>query len=432
MEKRIIPSDTRAEKDILGSILINQNAMHSIVDMISDKDFYEPAHAKLYKVLAEMYEGNKSIDITTVASVLKDKKIPMTPVDLAELANGVAYAGNVKEYAKIISQKRIRRDLIRASMEIQEESFENDDTENVLEGAEKKIMGIGTTSRTYTFSHIKDAVKSSQEKIDKLQSGDHDAFGVTSGFKQLDHILGGFQKSDMVIIGARPSTGKTAITLEMGLAAARDGKSIAIFSLEMSKDQVMDRIISSESRLPLWKIRNGKLTPIDKPILDEALRRLEKMEIYIDDTPSPTVLQLRAMSRRLKMEHGLDMVIIDYVQLIQTGKGDSTVQQFTEISHGLKALGRELNIPVIALSQLNRAVDAREVKIPRLSDLRETGSWEQDADVVMFLYRPDRDKQSPAIDEINVAQIHVAKHRNGPLGVVNMMFEPELATFIEK
>ena len=265
-----------------------------------------------------------------------------------------------------------------------------------------------------------------------MHHGEKGLRGVTTGFEGLDNCLSGLQKSDLIILGARPSLGKTTLTLDIARAASSTGQAVAIFSLEMSREQVIDRLIASEASVPLWRLRTGRLTDaIEFEMIQGALDRLSRHPIYIDDTPSPNILHLRAMARRLQAEcRNLSLIIIDYVQLIMPrANSENIVQQFTEISHGLKALARELNLPILAVSQLTRAVDQRDTKIPRLSDLRETGSWEQDADIVLFIYRKDRDKINPSIEEINTAEIIIAKHRNGPIGSVQVKFDPEKVSF---
>ena len=289
-------------------------------------------------------------------------------------------------------------------------------------------------SQDKKFVHIKDELKDAYERIEKLHQGDGSRLrGVTTGFSAMDNYLSGFQKSDLVILGARPSLGKTTLALDFCRAAAKSGVPVGIFSLEMSKEQIIDRFISSEAQVPLWKLRTGRLnSELDFELIQGALDRLSRMDVYIDDTPSLNIMQLRSIGRRLQAEHGLGLLVIDYVQLIQPlGSSENMVQQFTEISHGLKALARELNVPVLALSQLNRSVDQRESQIPKISDLRETGSWEQDADVVLLIYRKDRTRNEPSLEDENSASIIIAKHRNGPIGTVDVKFDPEKVTFKE-
>lgn len=304
--------------------------------------------------------------------------------------------------------------------------------EILLDEVEKKIFGLAQRSQERRFTAISEELAAAYERIEKLHQGGGRLRGVTSGFSDVDNYLSGFQNSDMIILGARPSFGKTTLALDFARNAAKiDNAPVGIFSLEMSKEQVIDRIIAAEAGVPLWKLRTGRLTAeTEFELIQQALDRLSRIPIYIDDTPGLNIMQIRSIARRLQAEHGLKMLVIDYVQLIQPfSNSDNMVQQFTEISHGIKGLARELNIPVLALSQLNRSVDSREGQVPRISDLRETGSWEQDADVVMLIYRKDKNRLEPALEEENAASVIIAKHRNGPTGTVDFKFDPERVSF---
>ena len=434
---KIPPQDLEAEKSLLGALMIDGNAIIKVADSIAAEDFYQPANAKIYAAIIELFKKSEPIDILTVTNKLKDKNL-LADVGgstyLTDLINMVPSSAHVFHYGKIVHQKKILRDLIQVSGEITEQAFNNqEDVENVLDKIEQKIFSISQKSLLPTYSLVKEHLSEAYERIEKMNRGERGLRGVTSGFVELDKYLSGFQKSDLIILGARPSLGKTSLVLDFVRNASKSGVPVAIFSLEMSKDQIIDRLIAAEAQVDLWRLRTGRLTDeIEFEMIREALDRLSTMPIIIDDTPSPTLLQLRSMCRRMQMEHGLGLIAIDYVQLITSNSNsENIVQQFTEISHGLKALAKELNVPVLAVSQLNRAVDQREIKIPRLSDLRETGSWEQDADVVMFIYRKDRDKLNPSPEEINTAEIIISKHRNGPLGTVPLKFDPEKASFKE-
>lgn len=431
------PHDLEAEKSVIGSLMLDKNAIIKIADIVNEEDFYGAEHQKIYSAVLELYEKNQPIDILTVSAKLKDRN-QLSDIGgsayLTELINFVPSATHITHYAQIIREKKVLRDLVSTSGDIFEQVFNNQENpEFLLDQIEQKIFSIGQKVRNYFFVFLKDLLTPAWERILKAQEKKDGITGVTTGFKKLDNMLSGFQKSDLIILGARPSMGKTALVLDMARSAAKAGHSIALFSLEMSKEQITDRLISTEAKVSLWRLRTGRLTDdMDYQMIQAALDRLSNMKIFIDDTPSMNILQIRSMARRLQMEQNLEMIIIDYVQLITPLRhSENTVQQFTEISHGLKALARELNIPVLALSQLNRAVDAREIKRPKLSDLRETGSWEQDADIVMFIYRPDKDKINPSIEELNTAQIIVGKHRNGPLGDVDLKFDPEKVSFEE-
>ncbi|MEK7076912.1 MAG: replicative DNA helicase, partial [Patescibacteria group bacterium] len=303
---------------------------------------------------------------------------------------------------------------------------------------EKRIFGISQLSQTQKFVHIKDELSESYERLERLHKDDGKGLrGVPTGFRKLDSLLSGFQRSDLILLGARPSYGKTSLALDMARHAAEAGHSVGIFSLEMSREQVMDRLIAAEAQVPLWKLRTGRLREeTDFELIRNALAKLSEFKMFIDDAASPTILQMRGMARRLQIEHGLDLLIIDYLQLIKPRANiDNMVQQVTEISRGLKSLAREMNIPVLALSQLSRAVDQRDDKTPRLSDLRESGSLEQDSDIVLFIARKDRDtfgskkQENLGDEEQNLTRVIIAKHRNGPLGVAKLKFDEEKVSF---
>jgi len=434
---KIPPQDLDTEKSLLGALMIDKNAIIKVADLITAEDFYQPANTKIYDAVLELFKKSEPIDVLTVTNKLKDRNLLSEMGGssyLADLINMVPSSGHIVHYAKIVHQKKILRDLIQVSGEIAEQAFDNqEDVENILDKIEQRIFAISQKSLVPTYTLVKAHLSEAYERIEKMNRGERTLRGVPSGFNELDKCLSGFQPSDFIILGARPSLGKTSLVLDFVRNASKAGVPVAIFSLEMSKDQIIDRLIAAEAQVDLWRLRTGRLTDeIEFEMIREALDRLSKMPILIDDTPSPTLLQLRSMSRRMQMDHGLGLIAIDYVQLITSqSNSENIVQQFTEISHGLKALAKELNVPVLAVSQLNRSVDQREIKIPRLSDLRETGSWEQDADVVMFIYRKDRDKLNPLPEEINTAELIISKHRNGPLGTVQLKFDPEKVSFRE-
>ncbi|BCX16210.1 MAG: replicative DNA helicase [Candidatus Parcubacteria bacterium] len=440
-EIKLPPQDQEAEKSVLGSLMIDKNAISKIADLLSAQDFYSIAHQKIYQAILDLFNKNEPIDILSVSSVLKSKK-ELEEVGgasyLGELINIVPSSAHITHYAKIVREKRILRDLISISAELQEMVFEKEvSTENLIDQAEQKLFSLSLKSTSRNFVPVKEELKEAYERIEKLHQGEKRLRGVTTGFEELDNYLSGFQPSDLIILGARPSLGKTTLALDIARAAASKGEvPVGIFSIEMSKEQIVDRLIAAEAQVPLWRLRTGRLsTEVEFELIQEALDRLSRLPIFIDDTPSPNIMQIRSLARRLQAEHGLGLLIIDYVQLIQPlNSSDNVVQQFTEISHGLKSLARELNIPVLAISQLNRSVDQREIKIPRLSDLRETGSWEQDADVVLLIYRKDKDRLETALEDENIVSVIIAKHRNGPTGTVDLKFDPEKVTFrsIEK
>jgi len=438
MNPKIPPHDEEAERAVLGSLMIDARAITKVADVLRASDFYAGAHQKIFQAAVDLFAKNEPIDIVSVTNILNAKH-ELDSVGgaayLADLINVVPSSAHIAHYAKIIKEKKIMRDLIAVSADITESVFDGSQpAANVLDTIEQKIFSLTNQTNDKNFVHIKEELAAAYERIEKLHQGGGALRGITTGFEGLDEKLSGMQKSDLIILGARPSLGKTTLALNIARAAAiRDKVPIGIFSLEMSKEQIVDRLIAAEAQVPLWRLRTGRLDmATDFELIQGALDRLSQIPIFIDDSPSPNIIQIRSIARRLQAEHGLGLVVIDYVQLIQPlSNSENVVQQFTEISHGLKALARELNVPVLAISQLNRAVDAREIKVPRLSDLRETGSWEQDADVVMFIYRKDRDKLEPSLEEENSASIIIAKHRNGPIGSVDVKFDPEKVIFKE-
>jgi replicative DNA helicase len=432
---KIPPHNEDAEKSVLGSILIDKNSIHRVADLLVPDDFYVPIHEIIYRYIIELYEKRQPIDIMSVTNILKEKKLLQEiggSSYLADLTSHVTTASHVDHYAQIVKEKKVLRDLIRTSGEITEHAFdEGQEFEDLIDGIEQKILAISQKSMPQNFIAIKDELKTAYERIEKLHAHQGAIRGVPTGFQQIDSLLSGLQKSDLVILGARPSLGKTSLALDMARNAANQGFKVGLFSLEMSREQIIDRMIAAESTVSLWKLRTGRITEEgDFQLIQSALDKLSNVSIYIDDTASPTIMQMRAMARRLQVEFGLDLLVIDYLQLVLPRRNsDNMVQQVTEISRGLKALARELNVPVLALSQLSRGVDQRDDKRPKLHDLRESGSIEQDADVVMFIYRKDRDRADIPPEEQNSAEIIIAKHRNGPLGVVELKFDPDRATF---
>lgn len=434
---RVPPQNLEAEQAVIGSLLIDKNAIFKVADVLAARDFYSPIHERIYEAIIELYEKHQPIDILTLTNYLKEKDL-LKDVGgsgyLAELTNQVTTASHVSHYVDIVKEKKIKRDLIRASAEITEQVFDlGEGIEDLLDDVEQKILSISQKSLPQNFMHVKEELKHAYDRIEKLHQGGGRIRGVPTGFPELDNILSGFQKSDLIILGARPSLGKTSLALDMARHAAMEGKvTVGIFSIEMSREQVIDRVIAAESRVPLWKILTGRISDdVEFQMIQGALDRLSGVPIFIDDSPALNIMQMRSMARRLQIEHGLGLLVVDYLQLIRPRtNSDNMVAQVTEISRSLKALARELKVPVLALSQLSRAVDQRDNKVPRLSDLRESGSIEQDADVVMFIYRKDRDFLETPPEEQNIAQINIAKHRNGALGSVNLRFDPERVSFV--
>ncbi len=433
---KLPPQDIEAELSVLGALMLDKHAVIQIADLLAPSDFYDPKNRKVYQSVIELWSRGEPIDLLTVSHDLKEKN-QLEEVGgvnyLTELVGSVPTSAHVAHYAEIVREKRIRRDLIQASSEINEKAFDEKDFEALIENAEQKIFSISQRSRPQKFVPIKDELPTAYERLEKLHRGEKGSLrGVPTQFHELDAMLSGLQPSDMIIVGARPSLGKTAFCLDIARQAAiTSGKSVAIFSIEMSREQIIDRLIASQAQIPLWRLRTGRLNDeMEFALVQQAFDELSKAKMFIDDSPSPTLLQMRSMARRLQLEHGIDLIIVDYLQLIQPRtNSDNMVQQVTEISRNLKALARELNVPLIAVSQLSRDVDKREVKIPRLSDLRESGSLEQDADVVLFIYRKDKERLDATEEEQRMAEIIIAKHRNGPVGSVKLMYDAERVSF---
>lgn len=435
-ELKLPPQDLESERSVLGALLLDKNAVIQVADSIAPSDFYETKNQRVYEAVLELFSKGEPIDILTVSHVLKEKKelASIGGVEyLTELVSSTPTSAHVSHYANIVKEQRVRRDLIQAAFEINERTFDERNFEDLLESVEQKIFSISQRSRPQKFVQLKDELPAAYERLEKLHQGEKGTLrGVATQFTELDNMLSGLQPSDLIILGARPSYGKTSLVLDIARQAATiSKKSVAIFSIEMSREQIIDRLISGQAQIPLWRLRTGRLNDeMEFSLVQQALDELSKSRIFIDDTASPTLLQMRSMARRLQIEHGIDLIIIDYLQLIQPRtSSDNIVQQVTEISRGLKALARELNVPVLAVSQLSRDVEKREVKIPRLSDLRESGSLEQDADVVLLIYRKDRDRLDTPESDKNITEIIIAKHRNGPVGSIKLMFDPEKVGF---
>ena len=434
---KLPPQNLEAEQSVIGALMLDKNAIVNVGDILRSDDFYKPAHGKIYESILKLYDKREPIDILSVTEKLKTegflKEIGGSSY-LTQLIESVPTAAHVEHYAHIVKEKKILRDLIKTSAEITENAVDStEDLETMLDSIEQKIFAISQHSFNHKFINLKDELKSAYERIEKMHGGDGRLRGVPSGFPELDNLLSGFQKSDLVVLGARPSLGKTSIALDIiRHVALQANEPVGIFSLEMSREQIVDRLIAAEAHVPLWDLRTGRLNSDDYfEFIQQAMDQLSNAPIYIDDTPSPTILQMRSMARRLQAEHGLSLIVVDYLQLIQPrASSDSMVQQVTEFSRGLKSMARELNVPVLAVSQLSREVDKRDNKRPRLSDLRESGAIEQDADVVLFIYRKDKDKINPAVEDENTAEIIIAKHRNGPTGMIKLKFDEKKVCFV--
>lgn len=432
---RIPPQNIDAEKALLGSILLRPVELSNVTDQIHEDDFYVQKHKLVYRAMLELSRVGDPIDLVSLSEKMSAMNILEQAggiVYLSEITNVVPSSTNIEYYAKTVKHKSALRNLIVAGDYLTELGFdEQDELDSVLDKAEKKVFELTNQSTTaQKFTSIKEILPKSWEKIELMSSGNAEVRGIPTGFAPLDKILSGFQPSDLIILAARPSTGKTAFALDIARRVATEKNiPVGFFSLEMSADQLTDRMLSSESQVDSWRMRTGKgLTDDDFARIAAGMDTLSKSPIYIDDKPGNSILQMRSTARRLKMEHGLGMIMVDYMQLMTTSKNfDSMVNQVTEISRSLKALARELDVPVIALSQLSRAVEQRGGK-PRLSDLRDSGSIEQDADVVIFLHR---DPNEEGAGRTNTTDILVEKHRNGAVGFCQLYFDTERASFLE-
>lgn len=435
---RLPPQNIDAEQSVLGALMLGKDTIIRVADILRPGDFYHQIHNIIFEAMLELYEKSEPIDLLSLTNRLGDiGKINEVggPAYLAELVNRVPTAAHVLHYAKIVNHKKVLRDLIEAADHIARLGFnEEENIESVLDEAEQSIFRISQKSLTQEFMPVKNALEEAFERIDKLHKGDGAFRGVPTGFYDLDNYLSGLQKSDLIILAARPSLGKTSLAMDIVRHIAIKQKvPVGIFSLEMSKHDVVDRLLAAQAGVDLWKLRTGRLSMdgLDNDLIriQEAMAVLAEAPIFIDDAPSPSVLQMRTMGRRLQTEQeGLGLIVVDYLQLIQPRtNNDNVVQQVTEISRSLKGLARELECPVLALSQLSRAVEGRPDQMPRLADLRESGSIEQDADVVMFIYREDKTKKDSS--RPNIADIIIAKHRNGPIGRAELYFNDTQASF---
>ncbi|MFA6422374.1 MAG: replicative DNA helicase [Candidatus Buchananbacteria bacterium] len=441
--QKLPPQNIEAEQSLLGALLIDKDAIIKVADLISADDFYKDSHARIYDVILELFEKKEAIDILSLTSRLEDQKL-LEQIGgrsyILTLTNQTPSAAHVVSYAQIIQKKATLRRLISAANNILEIGYhEEKEINEVLDKSEQSIFAVSQKYLKEKFTHIKEILSTAFDRIDELHREKGKLRGLPTGFTDLDGLLAGLQKSDLVILAARPSVGKTSLALDIARNVAKQKKSVGIFSLEMSREQVVDRLICAEAGVDMWKMRTGKLSESgeDFPRIGQAMSELAEAPIYIDDFANTNIMELRTKARRLQMEHGLDLIVIDYLQLMEGSAkyagSDNRVQEIAEISRALKGIARELNVPVLALSQLARAVEQSKPAIPRLSHLRESGSIEQDADVVMFIYRKAADKgydiNSLTEEEKHIAEIHIAKHRNGPTGVVPLYFEGNTVSF---
>jgi replicative DNA helicase len=431
---RIPPQNLEAEQAVLGAILLDSDSLVTAMERINSDDFYRTSHQRIFESMLELAEENEPIDLITLTSKLQNKQ-QLEEIGgikyLSELANAVPTAANIDYYAQIVEEKSMLRRLIRAATNIVTDGYAStDDVGELLGEAEKKILEISQRRSTIGFIPIRDVLMEVFDKVEFLYNNKGGTTGIRSGFQDLDKMTSGFQRSDLIIVAARPSVGKTAFALNIAQnVGVREKETVAIFSLEMGASQLVQRMICAEANVDATRMRTGFLEAEDWEKMTMAIGSLSEANIYIDDSPSVTVADIRARCRRLKQEKGLGMILIDYLQLIHgRGKGDNRQQEVSEISRTLKQIARELDVPVIALSQLSRGVEQRQDKRPMMSDLRESGSIEQDADIVAFLYRDDYyDKES---EKKNIIEIIIAKQRNGPVGTVELAFLKNFNKFV--
>ncbi len=444
--EKIPPQSLEAEMSFLGSVLIDKDAMLKVADLVRVEDFYKDAHARVFETILELYEKNEPIDLLTLSSRLEDRGV-LEGIGgrtyLAALTNAVPTASNVLHYGQIVHRKATRRRMLRAAHEISRLSYqeEMEDIEQLLDEAQQHLFGVSQIYFKQAFTPIRGVLADAFDRIDELHKNKGQLRGLPTGFKSLDNLLAGLQKSDLVILAARPSVGKTSLALDIVRNVATKQKiPVGLFSLEMSKEQLVDRMLCSEANVDLWKMRTGRLSDRpeddDFPRIGHAIGVLSESPIFIDDSPNINIMQIRTKARRLQSEHGLGLIVIDYLQLMESsakGDSDNRVQEVAAITRGLKGIARELDVPVLALSQLSRVVEQSKPAIPKLSHLRESGSIEQDADVVLFIYRKSADRnyrlEDVPPDERNIAEIHIAKHRNGPTGLVKVAFNETFASF---
>ena len=443
MEERVPPQNIEAEQSVLGAMLIDKEAIAKATEILSAEDFYREAHRVIFSAMLEIYNKNEAVDMITVTDILRrDNKLEDVGgiAYITSLANVVLTAANVKYHAEIVAEKSVLRQLVKVSTEIAAMGYEaNDEVGVLLDTAESRILEISNRKKRADFTPISAVLMDSVQNIEKLLNNKGGLTGIPTGFNDLDKLTSGLPPSDFIILAARPSMGKTALALNIvqnvALRAHKrvggDPRSVAFFSLEMSKEQLVNRMLCAEANIDSQRLRIGEMKEDDWTHLWDACDVMSKAKIYIDDTAGITVMDMRSRARRLKAEHGLDLIVVDYLQLMQgSGKRNTSgdrQQEVSEISRSLKALARELDVPVLALSQLSRGVEARQVKRPMLSDLRESGSLEQDADIVAFLYREDY--YNPETENKHTELI-IAKHRNGPVDTVNLFFHKQFTKFV--
>ena len=434
MEQRIPPQNVEAEQAVLGAMLLSHDAVIVAMEKLQPRDFHRDAHRIIFEAMEHLHRENKEIDVITLPEELNRMK-KMDDVGgvgyVLNLPNMVGTASNAEYYANIVVEKALSRNLISTCTELATEAYDGEKkTEDLLDDAERRILQLSDTKNRGDFASVGTVVEATLDKITKLYENKAGLTGLPTGFRDLDRMTSGLQPSDLILVAARPSMGKTAFTLNIAQnVGVRQHKTVAFFSLEMSQEQLVQRLLCQIAHIDSQKLRTGQLNSDEEwTRLTDACDKLYESPIYIDDTPGISVAEMRSKARRLKSEHGLDLIIVDYLQLMQGRNAESRQQEISEISRSLKALARELKVPLIALSQLSRSVESRQDKRPMLSDLRESGALEQDADIVSFLYREDYyDKET---ENQHITEVILAKHRNGPVGSVKLYFKNEFTLFL--
>ena len=434
LKAKLPPQNPQAEASLIGSLLLDKDAIIKVADIVHTEDFYVEKNGLIFDAIIRLFEKREPIDMVTLSEELEKQGV-LKEVGgssyITDMVNNVPSAAHVAQYGQIVAQKATLRRLIGAASEINNLAYDEDQQlDGLLDKAEQTLFDVSQKHLRQNFVSIKDVLAESFNRRDSLHKDKDSLRGIPTGFKGIDNILAGLQKSDLIILGARPSMGKTSLALNIAQnVATKEGVPVGIFSLKMSKEQLIDRLLASEAGIDSWKLRTGNLEDKDFEKINKAMGVLAEAPLYIDDSAMANVMEMRTKARRLQSEHDLGLIVIDYIQLMsgRSNNSENRVQEISEISRGLKGLARELNVPVIALSQLSRSVEQRSPKIPQLSDLRESGSIEQDADVVMFIYREDYyDKDT---EKKNIADILIKKHRNGPTGEVELFFQPDQTLF---
>jgi replicative DNA helicase len=432
--ERLPPQNVEAEQALLGSLLIDRDAIIKIATQLKPNDFYRTAHAEIYAAILELYNRRVPADYMTVADELS-RHAKLDAVGglsyLFSLFNSVPTAVHAEYYAEVVAERGTRRRLIDAGTEVVALGFdESRDLDTVLDSAERLIFDVAQAQVDRDYQPVATVLSRYMEQINAAHQAEEEHTGVRTGFAGLDRLTGGLQKSDLIILAARPSVGKTALALCFAYnAALRHAKRVGVYSLEMSAEQLVLRLLAMDTGVDAHRLRQGRLEDEEWALLSRSLGRLSETKIFIDDTAGLSIAELGSRSRRLAAQQSIDPLVVDYLQLMQSRRNDNRVQEISDISRGLKVLARELNVPIIALSQLSRAVEARQDHVPKLSDLRESGSIEQDADIVMFIYREEI--YNPNTEKPGIAELHIAKHRNGPIGVVPLRFISHTAKYAE-